>query len=324
VDLIAGFKDKVRAAGSLRVIFPEGHDERVQAAARQVASEGWATAILVAPAGSGPSGPGLEYFDPAEGKRAERYAEVYRQGRPDTPVGVAARVVRKPLVFGGAALAAGDADCMIGGAANPTSAVISAAALTVGLAPGIGTPSSFFLMDFPDYLGQGPRTIVYADCGVNIQPNAEQLADIAIASARSARALLGMEPCVAMLSFSTKGSGTHPDADKVISATEMVQRKAPEILVDGELQADSAIIARVAARKCPESAVAGRANVLVFPDLDAGNIAYKLSQYLGKARAYGPILQGFTKPCSDLSRGATVEDIVGTAAIVAAVAAGQG
>jgi len=269
-------------------------------------------------------GGGAEWSNPRDPKLLARYAAEYRKARPDVFEKVAARVVRKQLVFAGAAVAAGDADCMVAGAANATAGVISAAVLTIGLARGIKVPSSFFLMAFPDFLGRGPRVLVYADCGVNVQPSAEELADIAIASARSGAALLGEKPCVAMLSFSTKGSGTHPDADKVIAATELVRKKAPEIAVDGELQADSAIIERVAKRKCPESPVAGRANVLVFPDLDAGNIAYKLSQYLGGARAYGPILQGFRKPCSDLSRGASVEDIVGAAAIVAAIASRKG
>ena len=269
-------------------------------------------------------GEGVECFNPKDPKLLARYAQEYRKARPDVFEKVAARVVRKQLIFGGAAVAAGDADCMVAGAANATAGVISAAVLTIGLARGIQVPSSFFLMDFPDFLGQGPRVLVYADCGVNVQPSAEELADIAIASAHSARALLGQAPCVAMLSFSTKGSGQHADADKVIAATELVRSKAPDIQVDGELQADSAIVERVARKKCPASPVAGKANVLVFPDLDAGNIGYKLSQYLGKARAYGPILQGFKRPCSDLSRGATAEDIVGTAAIVATIASRKG
>jgi phosphate acetyltransferase len=321
INLIARLKEQVRAAGRARILFPEGEDERILAAARLIAQEGWARPAVVA--GRDPGG-GVECLDPKDPKLLDRYAEAYRKARPEVSAKVAARVVRKALVFAGAAAAAGDADCLVAGAANPTAAVISAAVLTVGLAEGIKTPSSFFLMDFPDFLGSGPRVLVYADCGVNVQPTAEELADIAVSSARSARALLGVEPLVAMLSFSTKGSGAHPDADKVIAATELARRKAPEIRIDGELQADSAIVERVAARKCPGSSVAGRANVLVFPDLDAGNIGYKLSQYLGGARAYGPILQGFRKPCSDLSRGATPEDIVGTAAIVAAAAAGKG
>jgi len=293
----------------------------VVAAARQIAEEGWAQPIVAA---DSPPGDGVNWLNLKDPRLLSRYAEEYCKARPDISEKVAARVVRRALIFAGVAVAAGDADCMVAGAANPTTAVISAAMLTIGLTKGINIPSSFFLMDFPDLLGQGPCTLVYADCGVNVQPSADELADIAIASGNSARALLGIEPRVAMLSFSTKGSGQHPDADKVIEATNLVRKKAPEMAIDGELQADSALVKRVAEKKCPSSPVAGKANVLVFPDLDAGNIGYKLSQYLGGARAYGPILQGFRKPCSDLSRGATAGDIVGTAAIVAAIAVGKG
>jgi len=318
--LIEGFKEKARAARP-RVVLPEGRDERVLEAAVRIASEGWAQPVVVA---TGSPGEGVEAIDPGDPDRLGRYAGVYRQSRPELSERLAARVVRKHLVFGAAALAAGDADCLVAGAASATAAVISACQLTVGLAEGISTPSSFFLMDFPQFLGGEPATLVYADCGVVIQPGVEELADIAISSAWSAKALLGIDPRVAMLSFSTKGSGPHEDADKVIAATEVVRKKVPELAVDGELQADSALVERVAKKKCPGSPVAGQANVLVFPDLDAGNIAYKLSQYLGGAAAYGPILQGFRKPCSDLSRGASVDDIVGVAAIVAAIEAGKG
>jgi phosphate acetyltransferase len=319
-DLISNFKEQARSACP-RVILPEGQDQRVLDAALRIAEEGWARPIVVA---AESPGSGVENFDTADPERLERYAAVYSKARPDLSPKLAARVVKKSLTFGGAALAAGDADCLVAGAASATAAVISACHLTVGLAEGISTPSSFFLMDFPNFLDQGPRTVVYADCGVVIQPSAEQLADIAMASAWSARALLGSEAKVAMLSFSTKGSGPHDDSAKVVKATEIVRQKCPDLAIDGELQADSALIERVASKKCPGSPVAGQANVLVFPDLDAGNIAYKLSQYLGGAAAYGPVLQGFKKPCSDLSRGASVDDIVGVAAIVAATQASKG
>ncbi|HEY3324344.1 MAG TPA: phosphate acetyltransferase [Planctomycetota bacterium] len=322
MDLIALFKERSRAAGT-RVILPEGNDERIVAAARIIAAEGWAKPILVDAVAPASVPAGVLHFSTADAARMAHYTEVYRRASPDLPEKVAQRVVKKALVFGGCAVAAGDADCMVAGAANTTASVISAASIAIGLTPGIKSPSSFFLMAFPDLMGQGPQVLVYADCAVNIQPTVEQLADIAITTANSAKVLLGVDPKIAMLSFSTKGSGQHADADKVIAALKIVRERRPDLAIDGELQADSAIVPRVAAKKCPESPVAGKANVLIFPDLDAGNIGYKLSQYLGKARAYGPILQGFKRPCSDLSRGATAEDIVGTAAIVAAAASGS-
>ena len=310
-----------------KIVLPEGDDERIISAAARLKAEKIAQPVLFGNADAlhkiaddqKVSLDGIEIVDPRSDARLQDYGKTLASARESMTPAMATRLVSKPLYFGGMMVRQGDANAMVAGCANPTRRVIEAGLMTVGLAPGIALPSSYFLMVISDFLGRGPRPLIFADCAVNADPTAAELADIAIASARSAQALLGETPRVAMLSFSTKGSAQHARIDKVREAIGIIRRREPQLAIDGEFQADAALVPTVAQKKVKEpSAVAGQANVLIFPDLDSGNIAYKLTQWLGGAQAIGPFLQGFARPISDLSRGASVDDIVTTCAVVAA------
>jgi len=325
---------RTRAKGlRKRIIFPEGSDERLIEAAEAARRDGIAKPILVGneaeirdKANRLAIDPGrFTIIDPSKSEKLEEYASLYSR-ISKVPKRTALLIARQPLFFSALALKNGDADGMVGGLVYTSADFESVCRGVIGLGKGTSVPSSFFIMETPGYTGGENGTLLYADASVNPNPTAEELADIAVTTGMTARSLLGWNPRVAMLSFSTKGSADHPDVSKVVRATEIAMRKAKGkgIDIDGEMQVDTALDLQIAKRKIKGDPgdVAGRANVLIFPDLDAGNIAYKLTQRLAGANAYGPILQGFNKPLSDLSRGATVKDIIGAIAVVAVIAEG--
>ena len=324
-------KIKAKAKSDVKhIVLPEGEETRNVQAAAIIAKEGLAKLTLlgnpekVREAANGASLDGIEIIDPAASDKCAEYANILyelRKAKGMTPE-KAAEMVKDPMYYGILMVKAGDADGLVSGAIHSTADMLRPALQVIKSKPGIKTVSSCFLMECPNKAYGDDGVMIFADCAVNIDPDAEALANIAIGAAESARSLAGIEPRVAMLSFSTKGSAKHENVTKVQEATRIAHEMAPDLALDGELQLDAALVEKVGQLKAPGSKVAGHANTLVFPDLGAGNIGYKLVQRLAGAEAYGPILQGIAKPCNDLSRGCSVEDIVATVAITAVQAQG--
>jgi len=309
-----------------RIVLPEGEDERILKAALEAKKNKLATPFFVGNRKEIEKTAkklkvnlkNFEILDVSKGIPG-KYIKEYRKIRK-VPEQLAKKMLSNPLFLAMLMVKIGEADGIVAGAVATSADVITSATGIIGLRKGVSVPSSFFIMEIPDYKGGEKGLLLFADSSVNIELTAEQMADVAITTAYSAKEVMGWKPRVALLSFSTKGSAIHERVDKVTEAAKIAKKKAPKFAIDGELQGDSALVEKTAKKKIKGKLgkVAGKANVLIFPDLDSGNISYKLVQALAKANAYGPILQGFEKPVSDLSRGAKTEDIVGAIAILSA------
>lgn len=322
MELLQSIRQKAKALKKT-IVLPEGEEERNIRAAEIITKEGLANIILIGNEEKiktivpGIDLNGIKVFDPSK-EDLTKYINALYEARKNKGMTLetAAQQIKDNLYLGVLMVKCHDADGMVSGAIHATGDVLRPALQIIKTAPGINTVSSCFIMVLPEGSKYGENGImVFGDCAVNPNPTAEQLKDIAISSAQTAKSVAGISPKVAMLSFSTKGSAKHELVDKVTEATSLVKQTAPELLVDGELQLDAAIVEKVAALKAPGSNVAGKANVLIFPDLQAGNIGYKLVQRLAGAEAVGPICQGFNMPVNDLSRGCSVEDIVNVVSI---------
>ena len=324
-----GFIDEIKArakADRKTIVLPETEDERTYKAAETVLKEGIADLILigseeeVAKNKGSYDITGAAIVDPAKNDKTESYIAKLvelRQKKGMTEEQARELLLNNYLYYGVMMVKMGDADGMVSGACHSTADTLRPCLQILKTKPGTKLVSAFFLMVVPDCDMGANGTFIFGDAGLEQNPDPEKLANIGISSAESFRTLTGKEPIVAMLSHSTKGSAKHPDVDKVVEATRIAHELDPELKLDGELQLDAAIVPEVGASKAPGSTVAGHANVLIFPDLDAGNIGYKLVQRLGKAEAYGPLTQGIAAPVNDLSRGCSAEDIVGVVAITA-------
>jgi phosphate acetyltransferase len=324
MDVLKNFKEKA-AANKKRIVFPEGNDERIIRAAKKVVEENLAEVIILGDenqiskdaAQYGVNLEGVEIINPRSNDYIEEFTEVFYELRKHKNISIedAVKNIIDPLYFGTMMIYTDRADGMVAGAANATGNVLRPAFQIVKTKEGISTVSSAIIVVLKDKSFGEEGVFVFSDCAVNPAPNSQQLAEIAIATADTTKSLLEFEPKVAMLSFSTMGSAKHENVEKVQKAVEIAHKNAPELILDGELQLDAAIVESVSKRKAPDSKLNGDANVLIFPDLQSGNIGYKLVQRLAGADAVGPILQGLAAPINDLSRGCSVDDVVNLTAI---------